>query len=163
MSFAVWNRFQRAYPDRIDRDQRFRFPKSEEIPCIVDRLARLSVDMLTFLTLQSYDIQVEHLLLLLKIPTLAALMVDPGAKGICYNITSKNIRDWGRAVRETGAFGNLAVLILNGTSSDSTALLDSLLDFPALRFLGIERKKRDKRIRRPPKSRWHDADAAVSR
>jgi len=117
---------------------------------------------LTFLTLQDYDIKVDHLLRLINISTLAALMLDPGNKGSCSQISSRNIRDWGRAVRETGAFGQLKVVILNGTASDPTAILDSTQGFPALSFLGMERKRREKKGFRSLERQWIDADAAVS-
>lgn len=164
LSFAAWTLFQRVYPAHMDHHPRFRFPRPEELSHVVDRLARLDGSVLTFLTLQDYDFKVDHLLALIHIPALAALMVDPGDKGSCSTISSKNLRDWGRAVHETGAFTHLALVILNGMMpSDTTAILDATHGFPALRLLGVQGgKRREKRPLPSLESPWIDADATLS-
>lgn len=159
LSFSAWRVFHRAFPELIDRHHAFRYYEKDspvQLPSIVDRFSRLDGCVLSFLCLQNLDLNVDHLFSLLKISSLAALVIDPCLRGSSESIASKNISNWGRAVRETGAFQKLRVLVLVSMPSNSTVTMDGTLSFPSLVLLGTQAQgpRAGKKVSKSPDSPW---------
>ncbi|KAF2849265.1 hypothetical protein T440DRAFT_469371 [Plenodomus tracheiphilus IPT5] len=149
LSFNAWSIFQRAFPEHIDQYHAFRYSESGKIPAspmslpsMIICFSNLNVSMLSFLSLHDFHVTSHHLFGLLKISTMAALIIDPGQRGSCADIRSKNISDWIRAARETGAFRKLKVLVLLGMPMTSTSTIrDCTSSLPALTLLGTSKPR----------------------
>lgn len=171
LSFNAWSIFQRAFPEQIDRHHAFRYYESDtgfmmrpsdwtpvQLPSIVERFSRLDSSVLSFLCLQNLNVNAEDLFSLLKISSLAVLVLDPGIKGSSDIITSKNINSWGRAAGETGAFQKLRVLVLLGMASNWTVILSCALSFPSLVLFGTQRHGPGESHSKGPDGQWLKTD-----
>lgn len=144
LTFNTWSLFQAAFPNDIDRHARFRFHEvgihpssfgSRQLPSIVDRLSKLDVSMLTFLSIRCFDLISEDLAALTKIKTLAVLALEVERVA---DTSVDPIRDWGRSVLESGAFQKLRVLVFSsyrGIQRDS--FLKHMSSFKNLSLIGI--------------------------
>ncbi|EDU45771.1 hypothetical protein PtrSN002B_006483 [Pyrenophora tritici-repentis] len=144
LTFKTWSLFHGVYPNDIKQHATFRFHEvdvhsmsfaSRQLPSIVDRLSRLDVSMLTFLSIRCHDLIIEDLAALTKINSLAVLALRVERVAGTY---VDPIRDWGRIVHESGAFQKLRVLFFyspRGIQRDS--LLKHIASFKALNLVGI--------------------------
>ena len=144
LTFKTWTLFHSVFPNDIDRHATFRFHEagihatsfaSRQLPSIVDRLSRLDISMLTFLSIRCFDLLSEDLAALTKINTLAVLTLEVERVAD----TSVNpIRDWGRRVHESGAFQKLRVLVFSSYREfQRDSLLMHISSFKILSLVGI--------------------------
>jgi hypothetical protein len=106
-----------------------------QLPSMVDRMGKLDASMLTFLCLRNFTLNIEHLIALNRINTLATLALECGnGDGETFPTT---IRDWGRSVSESGAFQKLKVLIIRTFGVSQAVILDGVSRFPALTIVGV--------------------------
>ncbi|KAK1909947.1 hypothetical protein P3342_008119 [Pyrenophora teres f. teres] len=144
LTFKTWSLFHNVFPKDIKPHAAFRFHDvdihpgsfaSRELPSIVDRLSRLDVSMLTFLSIRCLDLVIEDLTALTKINTLAVLALEVLRVPDTY---VDPIRDWGRIVHESGAFQKLRVLFLYSPHGfQRHSLLKHIASFKALNLVGI--------------------------
>ncbi|KAH7378765.1 hypothetical protein BKA66DRAFT_142475 [Pyrenochaeta sp. MPI-SDFR-AT-0127] len=149
LTFNIWNTFAKAFPNEIDRNHQFYvygyeswFPEdghaTARLPAVVDRLAKLDSSILTFLCIHGLS-QRNDLMILTKLDALAALLLEY-SQDIDLDVmeTSKTqLRNWGRAVFEKGAFKRLKVLVLGNSGLWGNAIMKQVSSFPALALIGI--------------------------
>jgi hypothetical protein len=108
------------------------------LPSVIDRLAKLDVRTLTFLSIRISDITIDQLIALNKIETLAVLALEVGRSPHNETMSIQMIRDWGRSVGESGALKNLRVLVIdNYMNLQRSLVLKSIAFFPGLKLVGI--------------------------
>jgi hypothetical protein len=108
------------------------------LPSVIDRLAKLDVRTLTFLSIQISDITIDQLVALNKIETLAVLALEVGTGPWNKTMSLQMIRDWGRSVGESGALKNLRVLVIdNYVNLQIRLVLKFITFFPGLKLVGI--------------------------
>jgi len=143
-SFHTWSIFQKAFPEQIDHHHQFHAFETEawslepvQLPSLVDRLAKLDITMLTFLSIRNFSLTLDHLMTLTKIQTLAGLVIEQHKKDRARPMPIKIVRDWGRAALETGAFKKLRLLVFYNFCLGKDAVLQPLSSFPALSLVGV--------------------------
>jgi hypothetical protein len=107
---------------------------------MIDRMAKLDFSVLTFLCVQSSTLNIDHLIALIKIDSLAVLVLERtmSAWGFATDtMSSKDVLSWGRSVRESGAFQKLTVLDFGDFISERHAILKAALEFPVLNLIGV--------------------------
>ena len=88
------------------------------------------------------DLDVALLISLTSIPTLAALIHVYPAQRDSSPLRGFGLRNWCRAVREKEAFQKLKLLFLSSVAGLTDGMvLDELTSFPALRLVGISRRR----------------------
>ncbi|KAF1946718.1 hypothetical protein EJ02DRAFT_366921 [Clathrospora elynae] len=143
LTFNTWSIFAKAYPEQIDRLTHFQIYEGEawasvptQLPSIIDRLSKLDVSMITFLCIQNFVLNIDHLIALTKIDTLAALVLEQG-NGVLGHMPAVSVRNWGRSVGEGGAFKKLRVLVFGDFGIDRAAVLRGVSHFPVLTLVGV--------------------------
>jgi hypothetical protein len=148
LSFHTWSIFLKAFPEQIDRHTAFRYSDqksrnstaSSQLPSMIERLAKLDVSVLTFFCVQDFVLNIDHLIALTKIDSLAVLVLErPMACQLSVDsaISIKEVLNWGRSVRESGAFQKLKVLAFGNLGPASSAVLTAASNFPALTLVGV--------------------------
>jgi hypothetical protein len=144
LTFRTWCLFQKAFPRDIDRHSAYRVQNRESecsLPSIVDRLAKLDSSMLTFLCIQTSDMNIDQIIALARINTLAVLALELGRNSLALwngERSIQTIRDWGRSVGESGSFKELRVLVLSGCNLlPRRSVLRNISSFPSLNLVGI--------------------------
>ena len=144
LTFSAWNTFQRAFPEQIDRHHQFHVSEREawslvptQLPSMVDRLAKLDTNMLTFLCIRNFSLNIDHLIALTKIHTLAGLILEHKHNPMDRYLPAINISHWGRAASESDAFRKLRLLVVGNFGLSRDAVLKGVADFPALILVGV--------------------------
>ncbi|KAJ4345142.1 hypothetical protein N0V95_005867 [Ascochyta clinopodiicola] len=139
LTFTAWTLFQTAYPTQPDLTHAFRIPDPDlrTWPSIVKSLSLLPSGVLTRFCASGMDLDLQQLLSLVDIPTLAALVqVRDSRDG--KMLSEVSVRAWCRAVREKQALRTLKLLVLDCVSDASLRHLEG---FPALRLVGVARAR----------------------
>jgi hypothetical protein len=96
--------------------------------------------VLTFFCVQDFVLNIDHLIALTKIDSLAVLVLErPMACRLSVDsaMSIKEVLNWGRSVRESGAFQKLKVLAFGNLGPASSAVLTAASNFPALTLVGV--------------------------
>jgi hypothetical protein len=107
---------------------------------MIDRMARLDFSVLTFLCVRSFTLTIDDLIALNKIESLAVLVLERAISDRGYEpetMSSKDVLNWGRSVRESGTFQKLIVLAFGDFIPERHAILKAGLEFPALSLIGV--------------------------
>jgi hypothetical protein len=107
---------------------------------MINRLAKLDVSMLTFLCVRNFVLNIDHIIALNKINSLGVLILEKPlvSRGVADNtMSAKDVLNWGRSVRESGAFQMLKVLVFGDFGPERSAVLKAASDFPALTLVGV--------------------------
>ena len=82
------------------------------------------------------------LMSLVQISALATLVLAPGHLFVygSAGFSKRDLKDWGRAVHETGSFRKLRILVLDSFMFPMEAVVDAVSAFPALALLGTNRR-----------------------
>ncbi|RMZ70594.1 succinyl-3-ketoacid-coenzyme a transferase [Pyrenophora seminiperda CCB06] len=150
LTFKTWSLFQNVFPNDIDQHAKFRVCAwinnhasfvVPQLSSIVDRLSRLDVSMLTFLSINGFELSSQDLASLSKIKTLAVLAL---AMREVSDISADPIRNWARSVHESDAFQKLRVLIFESHHKvQRDSLLKNVSSFKLLNMVGIYDHRKD--------------------
>ena len=103
---------------------------------MVDRLAKLDTNMMTFLCIRNFSLTVDHLIALTKIHTLAGLVLEHRHSATERHMPALDVDLWARAVYETRAFRNLRLLVV-GNFGRRDDVLQGVSGFSALALLAV--------------------------
>jgi hypothetical protein len=148
LSFHTWSIFLKAFPEHIDRHTAFQYNEEKkdktttptQLPSMINRMAKLDVSVLTFFCVRGFVLNIDYLIALTKIDSLGVLVLE---RSMAFripaddDIPTKDVLNWGRSVRESGAFKKLKVLAFVNLGPEKSAVLKAVSDFPALTLVGV--------------------------
>lgn len=148
LTFNVWCVFRKAFPECDLQHHHFRISEGErgceppaQLPYIVHRLARIDASVLTFLCVRKFPFTIDDLFALTTINTLSGLVLEQVINRSHGHIDARSMRNWGRAVHESGAFKNLKLFFLCDLGPNKASVFEYTSSFPALTMLGIGHSK----------------------
>lgn len=141
----AWSLFQQAFPDEAELNHTYpiRIPAlygqpTTKLPAIEKWLRLLPFSHLSLLNIQSLSLRLRDLITLTKLTNLGVLLMRSTYGEWPQELDDKAMRDWGRAVKEKGAFTQLRVVGLHHHAASLPATLKGLSLFPALQICTVE-------------------------
>ena len=119
----------------------------QQLPSIVDCMAKLDTSRLSILCIQHSDITLDHLITFTNIDTLSGLILEtPTIRSQNTGLVeaTKILRNWARIVHEKRALRKLRLLVLHSFSVERDSTLDNVSIFPSLCLVGFFSPRVDK-------------------